>query len=1159
MATELLPVVDIGALSQPDLDALAAASAHALVPRTCPDADPLPPLKIDRAVFNESAGSRKQTFSRRRLGAAAASSSSPSPARHTSSTQSSAGREYDPEGEIVAYHLRRLFVPDDPSLPPPLEPQTLALLQEPSSPPPPPPDPDRETTNAKGVSVDLLRLAGMVDPYDAELHRRTAGMASEAELQGFIDSLAGKFVSQRQRRKNVDASFFGDHLPRGWKLQLGLKRKGGLVWARCFRYVSPKGSQFSTCKEVSAYLMSLLGYPELKPATIQYESTGQHYLSVNDGVLGVQDQIGSIMDKTNVHSVSSLAFSSYSSDPTDVDERNADKVNAYECQKCNLTFGDRTSYVQHHLSYHEMSAKRRRTGKFGEPVVGKDGKFECPICRKTFEEESRYFGHVGSHARYEGLTPEAFLDKATSRRATNDSSAEISFSLQELTESHGQNNKVSYGEAGFQHHNHSNEHGDNNSTVTELFSTNYSDNFIRPNKTWSRPEVGPSFNDAPSVCRYTNFTGHADVTVPERALISNNQSVSNISSFAGVAMFSDQPGSNHVVRSTAFGTANHYQDQIIDRGKAAPRHADNNTVKARDVNLNSCVNTISFPIANANNETSAALNEANRSSSTAKCFSGSFNNNDGASRASSCYGSINKISSSFGTASKTQAVGSRCIGASYEPYGENFGALKDNPFASKNNTTVYQSNLGTPPVYAVATRADCFASGSMQTKNSDKELASSFTEKGFAQFSNSFTHTNSNSSGRCSLPAPKTPTNGSDINCIKGSSVSRGDVSFTKGSFVNRPINNNEPNVARLEVMGKLNNEMQNHYNDHAPGFDPHAAASASRNANDLVSMRTNFGRMSSTVQSVADVSVTSTSQDQCDLQLGFGAQKQQIFSSHGQLRMATAGSPPPGSISKKKSVPTESSQFGSMDGPKSFPTGTSQFGGFARPTLVPAAPSQFGSMAQPNHVHSAQSSQCSSLVQPNSIPPAESSQFGSKAQSSSVPPAKTSQFRGMAGPNSVPPAQSSQFGSMTRPNSVPPESSQSFGSTARPNSVTPESSQFGSMARPNSVPPVSSQFVNMPSQNFVSASEPTLVLGYAPQIGSGPPPQVQLGWDLSLPRMVTGGSMVTCLCIWCNSQFHHFGPFDGQQPSSFGFICPTCKDRMSGHNNMPNNGSWQP
>jgi hypothetical protein len=46
---------------------------------------------------------------------------------------------------------------------------------------------------------------------------------------------------------------------------------------------SPKGSHFSTCKDVSAYLMALLGYPELKPATNKYESTGQPYLSANDG------------------------------------------------------------------------------------------------------------------------------------------------------------------------------------------------------------------------------------------------------------------------------------------------------------------------------------------------------------------------------------------------------------------------------------------------------------------------------------------------------------------------------------------------------------------------------------------------------------------------------------------------------------------------------------------------------------------------------------------------------------------------------------------------------------------------------------------------------------------------------------------------------------
>lgn len=585
-----------------------------------------------------------------------------------------------------------------------------------------------------------------------------------------------------------------------------------------------------------------------------------------------------------------------------MDERNVDKVNAYECQKCNLTFSDRTSYVQHHLSYHEMSAKRRRTGKFGEPVVGKDGMFECPICHKTFEEESRYFGHVGAHARYEGLTPEAFLDRATSRRETNTSLAEISFSLQELTEPSGQNNKVSGGEAGFQfqHLNHSNEHGDSNSTVTELFGTNCSDNFIRPDKAWSRTEGGPSFNVDPSVCRYTNFTGHADVTVPERASNSNNQSVSNINGFAGVAIFNDQSGS-HVVRPT-FGTANHYQDQIIVHGMSAPKHADDNIVKTRDVNLNSCVNTISFPIAKANNETSVALNEATRSSSTAKILSGSFSNNDDG--ASSCSGLTNKIASSLGTASKTEAVVSRCFGASYEHYGDDSGALKANPFSSKNNTTVYQSNLGTQPVYAVPTRADGFASGSMQTKNSDKELTSNtkeridsvksrtskeagfvtdaynedvfsggIAEKGFAQFSNSFTHMKPNASGHCSLPESKTPTagnvikgNGSDINCMKGSSVNRGDVSFTKGSFVNRPINNNEPSVARLEVMGKLNNEMQNRYNDRAPGFDSEAAASASRNANGLMPIQANFGSMSSAVQSVADVSMTSTSQDQVNL-----------------------------------------------------------------------------------------------------------------------------------------------------------------------------------------------------------------------------------------------------------------------------------------------------
>ncbi|KAL6661682.1 hypothetical protein ACP70R_001066 [Stipagrostis hirtigluma subsp. patula] len=645
MATELLPVVDLRGLSQSDLDALAAASAHALAPRSCPDADPLQPLKINRAVFNESAGSRKQTFSRLRL--AAASSSSPSARPTTSSALSSSARN-DPESRLVAYHLRRLFAPDDTSLQPPPEAQTLDLAERSPS---PPPDPDRETTNAKGVSVDLVRLAGMADPYAAELRRRTAGMASETELMGFISSLAGRWVSQRQRRKYVDASFFGDHLPSGWKLQLGLKRKERMTWVHCFSYVSPKGNQFATCKEASAYLMSLLGYPETKTVTIQYDNMGQQNLCAQDGAddaVGFQHQTCPRVDNSDVLPATYVT-----------DERNMDTINAYECQKCNLTFSDQASYMQHHMSYHEMGAKRRRTGKFGEPVVGKDGKFECPICHKTFAEESRYFGHVGAHAR--------------------------------------------------------------------------------------------------SVC----------------------------------------------------------------------------------------------------------------------------------------------------------------------------------------------------------------------------------------------------------------------------------------------------------------------------------------------------------------------------DLQLGFGAQKQQIFSGYGELRSTTGGSPQLSSMPRDNSSSTGSSQFGSMDRSNSFPTGSPQFGSLARPNFVPTS-FQFGIMARPN-----------------SVPPAESSPFGS-----------------MPGPHSVPQAKSSQFGSMARPYSVPPADSQ-FGSTARPNSIPlVDSSQFGSMASPNGLPPAeSSQFGSMARQKFVSRTEPTLVLGYAPQMGNGPP--VQVGWDMSSSKVSRG--MMTCVCISCNSQFHHFGSVDGHQPVSFDLICPACKDRVSSHRITPNNGSWQP
>uniref|UniRef100_A0A0A9GM04 Methyl-CpG-binding domain-containing protein 8 n=1 Tax=Arundo donax TaxID=35708 RepID=A0A0A9GM04_ARUDO len=643
------------------------------------------------------------------------------------------------------------------------------------------------------------------------------------------------------------------------------------------------------------------------------------------------------------------------------------------------------------------------------------------------------------------------------------------------------------------------------------------------------------------------------VTVPKGASNSNDQP-DGTNGFAEVNVFNDQVGSDHVSRPTTLRNANRYENQIIDHGMTAPKHGEiNNTAKARDVNLNSSLDTVSFPIASAHNETSLVHNESNRSSVTVKCISGSFNNNDCASSVSSCSGSTNKIPSSC-KVNKTSTAASRCFSPSY---GNNNDAVKANIFGITNNTVVHQSDLGTP-LTPMATKADCFAFRSMQSKNSDKERASDpkertddmtnrtsyeagfgeaynndiltggVTERGFAQFSNSFTRIKPNASSHSSRPEYNTPTTsnfkGSDFNCMmKGSSVSGGDMNSVKGSFVNRPISNNEPNIPMHEVIGKSNNEMQNIYNNYASGCDHLAASRTSRNVNGVMSMQANFGSMSSVVRSVGDVPMSSTTQDQCDLHLGFGAHNQQIFSSQGEVRSA-AGSPQLGSIAKNNSSPTRSSQFGSMARPKSFPTGSPQFGSFARPNFVPAASSPFGSVARPG-----------------SVPPAGSSHFGSMAQ-----------------PNSVPPATSSQFGCTARPNSVAPAQSAQFGSMAQPNSAPPVKSQFGSMPGPNSVTPaVSSQFANMPSQNFVSTPEPTLVLGYAQQMGNGPP--AQLGWDLSLSRMANGGGgMLTCVCIWCNSQFHHFGPVDGPQAGTFAFICPACKDRMSARN-MPNNGSWQP
>lgn len=96
---------------------------------------------------------------------------------------------------------------------------------------------DREVKNGKGEVVDLVALAGKEDLFGDEIRRRTEGLQTEEQLLGYMTGLDGQWGSRRKRRKVVDAVLFGDSLPKGWKVLLGLKRKEGIVYLNCRRYV----------------------------------------------------------------------------------------------------------------------------------------------------------------------------------------------------------------------------------------------------------------------------------------------------------------------------------------------------------------------------------------------------------------------------------------------------------------------------------------------------------------------------------------------------------------------------------------------------------------------------------------------------------------------------------------------------------------------------------------------------------------------------------------------------------------------------------------------------------------------------------------------------------------------------------------------------------
>ncbi|TYI37404.1 hypothetical protein ES332_A03G208900v1 [Gossypium tomentosum] len=430
LTLDSLPSVDLTTLTQSELLSLSLCSPTAF-DLHCSDNLVIP--SIDRSSFNESAGSRRQTFAR--LSPNNHHSSHHHPLRHRIPGLLPAPKPappfpplHDPEAlenrsiisslkvslkshpefqhldfttppssprdAIVSYGMRDTMV--DFEIKDAMislgkrkrgrKPNVQAVNSEEER------ERSLEIVNKNGVAVDLVALGGLEDPYAEELKRRTEGMAgSEEALLGFMRDLGGQWCSRRRKRKIVDASIFGDVLPIGWKLLLGLKRKEGRASVYCRRYISPGGRYFISCKEVAAYLQSCFG---LHDAPLTMDNDGdiaQHIYQMAPEIEGAiqkgDDQRQTEREKeVNLLGMDNLA--------------EVQIHDLFECHKCNMTFDEKDAYLQHLLSFHQRTTRRYRLGSsVGDGVILRDGKFECQFCHKVFHERRRYNGHVGIHVR----------------------------------------------------------------------------------------------------------------------------------------------------------------------------------------------------------------------------------------------------------------------------------------------------------------------------------------------------------------------------------------------------------------------------------------------------------------------------------------------------------------------------------------------------------------------------------------------------------------------------------------------------------------------------------------------------------------------------------------------------------------------------------------
>lgn len=78
---------------------------------------------------------------------------------------------------------------------------------------------------------------------------------------------------------------------------------------------------------------------------------------------------------------------------------NSQTKESYRCHKCTMTFEEKDNLLLHLLSSHKKSRNTSNGAKNSDSVIMKEGKYECQLCHKLFEEKNRFSSHFGNHIK----------------------------------------------------------------------------------------------------------------------------------------------------------------------------------------------------------------------------------------------------------------------------------------------------------------------------------------------------------------------------------------------------------------------------------------------------------------------------------------------------------------------------------------------------------------------------------------------------------------------------------------------------------------------------------------------------------------------------------------------------------------------------------------